>query len=81
MPMKDITVYHTNSAVTPLSGTSTATRQLYMSGNATLQAATAIRKNLLDRASKHFEETPEEPGPGRREGLCQSRSRANACSY
>ena len=60
VPMKDITIYHTDSAVTPLSGTSTATRQLYMSGNATLQAATAIRKNLLERASKHFEEAPED---------------------
>ncbi|MDR3573173.1 MAG: xanthine dehydrogenase family protein molybdopterin-binding subunit [Anaerolineaceae bacterium] len=60
VPMKDITIYHTDSAVTPLSGTSTATRQLYMSGNATLQAATVIRKNLLDRASKHFEEAPED---------------------
>ena len=57
--MKDITIYHTDSAVTPLSGTSTATRQLYMSGNATLQAATAIRKNLLERASRYFEELPE----------------------
>lgn len=59
VPMKDITIYHTDSALTPLSGTSTATRQLYMSGNATLQAATTIRKTLLERASKHFEESPE----------------------
>ena len=58
--MKDITIYHTDSAVTPLSGTSTATRQLYMSGNATLQAATTIRKNLLERASRYFEEAPED---------------------
>jgi CO/xanthine dehydrogenase Mo-binding subunit len=57
--LKDITIYHTDSAVTPLSGTSTATRQLYMSGNATLQAATTIRRNLLERASRHFEEPPE----------------------
>ncbi|MDD5368484.1 MAG: xanthine dehydrogenase family protein molybdopterin-binding subunit, partial [Anaerolineaceae bacterium] len=59
VPMKDITIYHTDSAVTPLSGTSTATRQLYMSGNATLQAATTIRKSLLERASRYFEESPE----------------------
>jgi CO/xanthine dehydrogenase Mo-binding subunit len=58
--MKDITIYHTDSAVTPLSGTSTATRQLYMSGNATLQAATAIRKGLTERASRYFEEDPED---------------------
>lgn len=55
-----VTIYHTDSALTPLAGTSTATRQLYMSGNATMKAATAIRKVLLDRASKHFEEDPED---------------------
>ena len=57
--MQNITVYHTDSAVTPLSGTTTATRQLYMSGNAALQAANAIRKNLVERASLHFEEPVE----------------------
>jgi CO/xanthine dehydrogenase Mo-binding subunit len=60
VPLPEITVYHTDSAVTPLSGTSTATRQLYMSGNATFQAASTIRANLLDRASKYFEEAPED---------------------
>jgi len=59
VPMHSITIYHTDSATTPLSGTSTATRQLYMSGNATLQAANTIRKTLLERASKYFEEDPQ----------------------
>jgi len=54
-----MTIYSTDSALTPLAGTSTATRQLYMSGNAVFQAAGAVRKVLLDRASKHFEEEPE----------------------
>jgi CO/xanthine dehydrogenase Mo-binding subunit len=57
--MRKITIYHTDSAVTPLAGTTTATRQMYMSGNAALQAATAIRKNLVDRASLFFEEPSE----------------------
>lgn len=52
----DITVYSTDSAVTPLAGTSTATRQLYMSGNAVSMAANAVRQTLLERAQKHFEE-------------------------
>ena len=56
VPLERISIYCTDSAITPLSGTSTATRQLYMSGNATLQAATNVRKGLLERASKHFEE-------------------------
>jgi len=59
VPLEDVTIYSTDSAVTPLAGTSTATRQLYMSGSATLQAANAVRDVLLDRASKHFEEKPE----------------------
>jgi CO/xanthine dehydrogenase Mo-binding subunit len=56
VPLSAITVYSTDSAVTPLAGTSTATRQLYMSGNAVSMAATAVRDVLLDRAQKHFEE-------------------------
>jgi len=54
VPLERVTVYATDSAVTPLAGTSTATRQLYMSGNAVHKAASAVRKNLLDRAAVHF---------------------------
>jgi len=57
--LKDVTIHSTDSAVTPLAGTSTATRQLYMSGSAVFQAASTVRDVLLDRASKHFEEEPE----------------------
>jgi CO/xanthine dehydrogenase Mo-binding subunit len=59
VPMDTITTYSTDSALTPLAGTSTATRQLYMSGNAVLQAAGAVRQVLLERASKQLEEAPE----------------------
>jgi CO/xanthine dehydrogenase Mo-binding subunit len=58
VPLEEVTVHSTDSAVTPLAGTTTATRQLYMSGNAVFQAATAVREVLLDRACKHFEEPP-----------------------
>jgi CO/xanthine dehydrogenase Mo-binding subunit len=54
-----VTIYHTDSALTPLSGTSTATRQLYMSGNAVLKAASEVRKTLLTRAAATLEEPPE----------------------
>jgi len=57
--LESVTIYSTDSALTPLAGTTTATRQLYMSGNAVFQAASAVRQVLLDRASKHFEEPPE----------------------
>jgi CO/xanthine dehydrogenase Mo-binding subunit len=56
VPLRDITVYSTDSAVTPLAGTSTATRQLYMSGNAVSMAANHVRQVLLKRAQKYFEE-------------------------
>ncbi|MGD8967802.1 MAG: xanthine dehydrogenase family protein molybdopterin-binding subunit [Anaerolineae bacterium] len=54
--LDEVTVYSTDSAVTPLAGTTTATRQLYMSGNAVHKAASAVREVLLNRASRHFEE-------------------------
>ena len=60
VPLERVSIYYADSALTPLSGTSTATRQLYMSGNATLLAATKVRQVLLDRASKHLEEMIED---------------------
>ena len=56
--LTDVTFYNSDSAVTPLAGTTTATRQLYMSGNATLKAAKMVREVLLDRAAQHFREKP-----------------------
>lgn len=53
--LDDVTIYSTDSALTPLAGTTTATRQLYMSGNAVLHAANKVRQVLLDRAVKYFE--------------------------
>jgi CO/xanthine dehydrogenase Mo-binding subunit len=52
VPMEDVTVFHGDSALTPLAGTTTATRQLYMSGNATLKAAATVRRNLLEKAGR-----------------------------
>lgn len=59
VPLDQVTIYSTDSALTPLAGTTTATRQLYMSGNAVFQAASAVRKILLDRASNYLEEESE----------------------
>ena len=55
VPMEDVTVYIADTALTPLAGTTTATRQLYMSGNATLKAATEVRQNLLAKAGEMLE--------------------------
>ncbi len=60
VPMTDITVHSTDSSMTPLAGTTTATRQLYMSGSAVQLAANTVRKTMLERASKHFEESVED---------------------
>lgn len=60
VPMQHITVYGTDSALTPLAGTTTATRQMYMSGNATYHAAMAVRKTLAERASQYFECEPDD---------------------
>ena len=60
IPMEDVTVFIGDTALTPLAGTTTATRQLYMSGNATLKAAREIRKNLLGKAGEMLEANPED---------------------
>jgi len=58
--MEDVTVFIGDTALTPIAGTTTATRQLYMSGNATLKAATEVKKNLLGKAGKMLEANPDE---------------------
>ena len=58
--LNKVTVYGTDSALTPLAGTTTATRQMYMSGNATFQAASAVRETLLKRAAQYLETEPAE---------------------
>jgi CO/xanthine dehydrogenase Mo-binding subunit len=62
VPMEDVRVYIADTALTPLAGTTTATRQLYMSGNATLKAATVVKRNLLTKAGKMLETKTEALG-------------------
>ena len=52
--MDNVVVYNSDSAVTPLAGTTTATRATYMTGNATRVAAEAVRGRLVARAAKAF---------------------------
>ncbi|MEW5825753.1 MAG: xanthine dehydrogenase family protein molybdopterin-binding subunit [Candidatus Bipolaricaulota bacterium] len=52
VPLERVSIYATDSALTPLAGTSTATRQLYMSGNAVLQAAGVVRASLVQKAAE-----------------------------
>jgi CO/xanthine dehydrogenase Mo-binding subunit len=51
VPIEDIKIYIADTALTPFAGTTTATRQLYMSGNATLMAAREVRKILVHKAA------------------------------
>lgn len=55
-----ITVQRADSQLTPLAGTTTATRQLMMSGNAVLESCFQIRRDLLEVAGDMLEVSPEE---------------------
>jgi CO/xanthine dehydrogenase Mo-binding subunit len=57
--LEDVKIYIADTALTPLAGTTTATRQLYMSGNATLLAAREVRKTLLKKAGEILETEPD----------------------
>ena len=59
VPLEDVKVYFGDTALTPLAGTTTATRQLYMSGNATLMAAKEVRQTLLKKAGELLGLDPE----------------------
>lgn len=57
--LDNVVVYNSDSAVTPLAGTTTATRALYMTGNAARLAAEAVRGRLIARAAQEFGVAPE----------------------
>ncbi len=52
--LDQVKIYHSDSATTPLAGTTTATRALYMTGNAARLAAEAVRGRLVARAARVF---------------------------
>lgn len=58
--LDDVVIYNSDSAVTPLAGTTTATRALYMTGNATKMAADGLRMRLVDRAAQALGVDPKE---------------------
>ena len=57
--LDDVTIYNSDSAVTPLAGTTTATRGLLMSGNSVRLAAEAVRARFVERAAKEWNVPPE----------------------
>ena len=52
--LDNVVIYNSDTAVTPLAGTTTATRALYMTGNAVKQAAEAVRARLAERAAREL---------------------------
>ncbi len=58
--LDNVAVYNSDSATTPLAGTTTATRALYMTGNAVKQAAETLRARLAKRAAEEFGVEPGE---------------------
>ena len=62
--LDNVVVYNSDSAVTPLAGTTTATRALYMTGNAVKQAAEALRARLVERAARELGVAPGEVDMG-----------------
>ena len=54
-----VSVHIADSALTPLAGTTTATRQLYMSGNAVLHAATQLRRHIVPVAAQMLAAPPD----------------------
>ena len=52
--LENVVIYNSDTAVTPLAGTTTVTRALYMTGNAVKQAAEAVRARLAERAAREL---------------------------
>ncbi len=60
VPMEKVVTYFGDCTLNPLAGTSSASRALYMTGNATKMAATKVRDNLLEWAGRHFQVPPDD---------------------
>jgi len=60
VPIERVKIYNTDSMLTPLAGTTTATRQTYMSGNAALKAAREVRNRILNKAGEVLNVNPDQ---------------------
>ena len=68
-PLDDISIYIGDSALNPPAGGTFATRQLYMSGNAVLQAARELRDRMAPVAADLLGVPPGRARVRRRPGL------------
>jgi len=60
LSVEQVTAVGRDSHFTPRAGTTTATRQLLMSGNAVLKAAGEVRRHLVDQAAELLEAAPDD---------------------
>jgi CO/xanthine dehydrogenase Mo-binding subunit len=60
LAVDDVAAVGRDSHFTPRAGTTTATRQLLMSGNAVLKAAGEVRRHLVAQAAEMLEAAPED---------------------
>src|SRR3989475_12326553 len=60
LPIERVVAVGRDSHFTPRAGTTTATRQLLMSGNAVLKAAREVRRHLVDQAAEMLEAAAED---------------------
>ena len=60
LPADQVVAVGRDSHFTPRAGTTTATRQLFMSGNAVLKAAREVRRHLVDQAAEMLEAAAED---------------------
>jgi CO/xanthine dehydrogenase Mo-binding subunit len=60
LPPEGVVAVGRDSHFTPRAGTTTATRQLFMSGNAVLRAAREVRRHLVDQAAEMLEAAPDD---------------------
>jgi CO/xanthine dehydrogenase Mo-binding subunit len=60
LPIERVVAVGRDSHLAPRAGTTTATRQLMMSGNAVLKAAREVRRHLVDQAAELLEAAPDD---------------------
>lgn len=58
LPAEVITVYGPDTALTPPTGPTTASRQTFLTGNALVMACRALREEVTSRAAEHLEIEP-----------------------
>ncbi len=58
IPADKISVYGPDTALTPPTGPTTASRQTFMTGNALVMASKALKEELFNRAADHLDNSP-----------------------